>query len=92
MDASIQDGQIHFFPPSEWMMSSPYGSERYVTYDHQVTIFADIPGALTLLAILVLMSLALVNGLVLLGRRRNPADKQEANWHSSEVTSKPSPD
>jgi hypothetical protein len=92
MDASIQDGRIYLFPPIEWTMNSPYGPERYATYDHEVTFFADTPGALTLLAILVLMSLALVNGLVFLWRRRKPADKQEVNWHSNEATSKQSPD
>ncbi len=80
MNASMQEGQIYLYPPDEWTMHSPYGPERYATYDHELAVFADLTGAIILLSISISISLAFVNGLVFLFRRRTFGNKKLARW------------
>jgi hypothetical protein len=75
-DASLQEGKVYLFPPDEWTMRSPYGPERYATYDHELTVFADLTGALVFFSVLISISLAFVNGLVFLFRRRKFVGKR----------------
>jgi len=66
-EPTIDGGEIRFHIPGESVSYSPSG-DPIIAYDRMV--YTTIIGAITLAGILIALSLAVVNGLILVWRRR----------------------
>ena len=65
-DARFEGNEIWFFIPGESVSTSPYG-DPIIAYDRMV--YTTIGGVVMLCVVLVALSLAIVNGLILFWRR-----------------------